>query len=88
MCALVLTQAQAVTFKELAGSRTAPKREVERAKVRLGHAAGNTITEPQRQLGVGRPMIDMYIAKAQSVGESTYMCNNGFNIPPMMVQTV
>jgi hypothetical protein len=38
--ALVLTQTQAVALKELAGSRTAPNREVERAKVLLGYAAG------------------------------------------------
>jgi transposase len=66
--ALELTQAQAVTLKELAGSRTAPKREVERAKVLLGYAAGTTITELQRQLGVGRPMIYKCIDKALAAG--------------------
>ena len=62
--ALVLTQEQAATLNGLAGSRTAPVREVERAKVLLGYAAGTTITELQRELGVGRPMIYKCIDKA------------------------
>jgi len=66
--ALVLTQAQAVTLKELSGSRTAPSREVERAKVLLGYAGGTSITELQRQLGVGRPMIYKCVDKALAAG--------------------
>ena len=66
--ALVLTQAQTATLKELAGSRTAPNREVERAKVLLGYAGGSSITELQRQLGVGRPMIYKCVDKALAAG--------------------
>jgi transposase len=66
--ALVLTQAQTATLKELAGSRTAPAREVQRAKVLLGYAGGGSITELQRQLGVGRPMIYKCIDKALAAG--------------------
>ena len=66
--ALVLTQAQAATLKELSGSRTAPSREVERAKVLLGYAGGTSITELQRQLGVGRPMIYKCVDKALAAG--------------------
>lgn len=66
--ALVLTQAQTATLKELAGSRTAPAREVERAKILLGYASGSSITQLQRQLGVGRPMIYKCIDKALAAG--------------------
>jgi transposase len=66
--ALVLTPAQMTALKELAGSRTAPRREVERAKVLLGYAGGKSITELQRQLGVGRPMIYKCIDKALAAG--------------------
>ena len=66
--ALVLTPAQQATLKELAASRTAPAREVERAKVLLGYADGSTITELQRQLGFGRPMIYRCIDKALAAG--------------------
>ena len=59
--ALVLTAQQRATLKELAGSRSAPTREVERAKVMLGYADGLTVTELQRQLGFSRPMIYRYV---------------------------
>lgn len=66
--ALVLTTEQTTTLKELAASRTAPAREVERAKVLLGYAAGTSITDLQRQLGFGRPMIYRCIDKALAAG--------------------
>jgi transposase len=66
--ALVISQAQETMLKELAGSRTAAVREVERAKVMLGYASGQTITQLHRQLGVGRPMIYKCIDKALATG--------------------
>src|SRR6202162_1635359 len=69
--ALVLTPEQTTTLKELAGSRTAPAREVERAKVLLGYAAGTAITELQRQLGFSRPMIYRSVDKALAAGVQT-----------------
>ena len=69
--ALVLSQAHETMLKELAGSRTAAVREVERAKVMLGYASGKTITQLHRQLGVGRPMIYKCIDKALATGVQT-----------------
>jgi transposase len=66
--ALVVTPDQSTALKELAASRTAPAREVERAKVLLGYAAGTSITELQRQLGFSRPMIYRCIDKALAAG--------------------
>ena len=66
--ALVLMQEQRATLKELARSRTAPAREVERAKVLIGYADGTSITGLQRELGVGRPMIYRCIDKALAGG--------------------
>ena len=66
--ALVLAPDQTTTLKELAASRTAPAREVERAKVLLGYAAGTSITQLQRQLGFSRPMIYRCIDKALAAG--------------------
>ena len=66
--ALVLTQEQRAKLKELAGSRTAPAREVERAKILVGYADGASIMGLQRQLGVGRPMIYRCIDKALAGG--------------------
>ena len=66
--ALVLTSEQRVILDALALSRTAPAREVERAKVLLGYADGASIMALQRQLGVGRPMIYKCIDKALAAG--------------------
>jgi len=66
--ALVLTAQQRVKLKDLSASRTAPAREVERAKVLLGYADGISITELQRQLGFSRPMIYRCIDKALAAG--------------------
>jgi len=66
--ALVLTSEQRVILDALARSRTAPAREVERAKVLLGYADGASIMALQRQLGVGRPMIYKCIDKALAAG--------------------
>ena len=66
--ALVLTQEQRITLQELAASRVAPAREVERAKVMLGYADGISITELQRRLGFSRPMIYRCVDKALAAG--------------------
>ena len=68
---LVLVADQRRMLEELAASRTAPAREVERAKVLLGYAAGTSITELQRQLGFSRPMIYRCIDKALAAGVQT-----------------
>jgi transposase len=66
--ALTLAPDQQKMLEGLAGSRTAPVREVERAKVLLGYAAGTSITELQRQLGLSRPMIYRCVDKALAAG--------------------
>ena len=66
--ALVLSPEHRMMIKELAASRTAPVREVQRAKILLGYADGNSITQLQRQHGFGRPMIYRCIDKALAAG--------------------
>jgi len=65
---LVLTDEQRSKLSELAASRTAPVREVERAGVLLKFSQGLSISEIQRQLGVSRPMIYKCIDKALAAG--------------------
>ena len=65
---LVLTQKQRTTLEELAASRVASMREVQRAKVMLGYADGVSITELQRRLGFSRPMIYRCVDKALAAG--------------------
>lgn len=66
--ALVLSQDQEATLRRLAGSRTAPVREVERAKVLLGYAQGIPITDLARGLRVSRPTVYACIDKALAAG--------------------
>lgn len=66
--ALLLSDDQKQMLTELGGSRTAPVREVDRAKVLLCYADGMSISDIQRQLGVSRPTIYKCIDKALSAG--------------------
>lgn len=69
--ALTLSEEQRSMLSELAGSRTAAQREVERAKVLLAYAQGQSPTEIQRALGVSRPTIYKCIDKALAAGVAT-----------------
>ena len=69
--ALVLSAEQRSMLGELAGSRTAALREVQRAKVLLAYADGKSPTEIQRALGVSRPTINKCIDKALAAGVAT-----------------
>ena len=66
--ALTLAPEQRTMLQTLAASRTAPVREVQRARVLLGYAAGLSITQLQRQLGLSRPMIYRCVDKALAAG--------------------
>ena len=66
--ALALSEEQRLMLEELAGSRTAAQREVERAKVLLAYEQGKAPTEIQRALGVSRPTIYKCIDKALAAG--------------------
>mgnify|MGYP001179615334 CR=1 FL=1 len=65
---LVLSDENRAKLSELAASRTAAVREVERAGVLLKYAEGLSISEIKRQLGVSRPMIYKCIDKALAAG--------------------
>jgi transposase len=65
---LVLEEAERERLMQLAGSRTAPRREVERANVLLRFAQGKPISEIRREVGVSRPSIYKCIDKALAAG--------------------
>jgi transposase len=65
---LTLSAAQRAMLVDLAGSRTAAVREVERARVLLRYADGASITDIQCALGVSRPTIYKCIDKAVAAG--------------------
>lgn len=68
---LMLSAEQRAMLSELAGSRTAAQREVERAKILLAYAEAKAPTEIQRLLGVSRPTIYKCIDKALAAGVAT-----------------
>ena len=68
---LVLGDEERGRLRRLAGSRTAAKREVERAVILLRYADGEAITEIQRHTGVSRPSIYKCIDKALAAGIET-----------------
>ena len=68
---LVLNDEEHERLARLSRSRTAAKREVERAEILLLYAGGAGITEIQRQTGVSRPSIYKCIDKALAAGVET-----------------
>lgn len=68
---LELGAAEQERLTQLAGSRRAPKREVERADILLRYARGEAITAIQRAVGVSRPTIYKCVSKALAAGVET-----------------
>ena len=66
--ALRLSESDQEMLATLSRSATAPAREVTRAKVLLKYAAGLSITQIQREVGVSRPTIYKCIDKALAAG--------------------
>jgi transposase len=68
---LVLNDDERERLTRLVRSRTAPRREVERADILLRYSQNEAITEIQRQTGVSRPSIYKCIDKALAAGIET-----------------
>jgi len=65
---LSLNEDELERLKKLAGSRTAPKREVERADILLRYERGESITDIRKRVGLSRPTIYKCIDKALAAG--------------------
>jgi transposase len=65
---LILSDEQRSMLSQLVGSRTAARRETERAAVLLAYADGKLPTEIQRLLGMSKPTIYKCIDKALAAG--------------------
>ncbi len=68
---LSLSAEQQVMLRGLCASRTAPIRDVQRAKILLAYADGKTPTQIQRAVGISRPAIYKCIDKALAAGVTT-----------------
>jgi transposase len=68
LAALVMTPEQRQLLEAVSGSRTAPVREVERARILLEYYAGKSPSAIQRALKVSRPTIYHCVRKALEMG--------------------
>ena len=68
LAALVLDDQQRNRLLELSRSRTAPKREIDRAQILLRFADGETISSIHRALRISRPTIYKCVEKALAAG--------------------
>ena len=65
---LILTAEQRQSLQSVAGSRTAPVREVERARILLAYADRLPLQTIARTVGVSRPTVYKCIDKALTMG--------------------
>src|SRR6516165_8187016 len=65
---LLLTNVEVKELQQLAQSRTAPSREVQRAQIVCRYHAGETITEMARALRMTRKSVGKWIARGLALG--------------------
>ncbi len=65
---LQISKEDAKYLQKIAQSRTEPQREVQRARILMKYAAGESITEIQEKLNISRPSVYKCINKALAMG--------------------
>ena len=65
---LAISDEDMAVLKDLSLSRTAPRREVQRAEILLKYYAGETITQISRSLRMTRASVTKWVGKALAVG--------------------
>jgi DDE superfamily endonuclease len=73
---LVLTDEDKAELEQVARSRTAPRREAQRAAILLGYYAGENIASIGRRLGMTRLSVSKWVAKALAVGPMAALKDN------------
>jgi transposase len=66
--ALVLSPEEEESLRALAASRTAPLREVQRAKILLGYHGGQDFTALSRSVGISRRIVYKHVDRALAAG--------------------
>lgn len=67
---LLLSEESRRNLEKVAGSKTAPEREVQRAKILLAYHKENSITKVSKQIGVSRDTVYKWVEKALALGIS------------------
>lgn len=65
---LTISEGDRLQLEELGRSRTAPVREVERAKIMLAYADGRPVTQIAKEVGASRETVYQCIRKARAMG--------------------
>src|SRR5665213_82859 len=73
---LVLSDEARVKLEQLARSRTVPHREAQRSAILLGYHAGESVAGIGRRLGMTRPSVSKWVAKALAVGPMAALKDN------------
>lgn len=73
---LVLSNEDRLELEQLARSRVAPQREVQRSNILLGYYAGESIASIGRRIGMTRLSVSKWVAKALAVGPMAALKDN------------
>ncbi len=73
---LVLTDEDKAELEKLTRSRTVPFREAQRSAILLGYHAGESVASMGRRLGMTRPSVSKWVAKALAVGPMAALKDN------------
>ena len=80
--ALVLSPEEPQKLQSLAGSRTAPLREVQRAKLLLGYHAGQSFSALSRTVRLSRRIIYKHVDRALAAGVAVALCDRAHGSEP------
>jgi len=80
--ALVLSPEEQQQLQSLAASRTAPLREVQRAKILLGYHAGENFSALSRTLRLSRRIIYKHVDRALAAGVAVALRDHPHGSPP------
>lgn len=80
--ALVLSSEEEEHLQSLAGSRTAPAREVQRAQILLGYRAGQNFSALSRSLKISRRIVYKHVDRALAAGVEVALRDHPHGSPP------
>ena len=83
--ALVLSSEEQQHLRSLAASRTAPLREVQRAKVLLGYHSGQSFSALSRGVNLSRRIIYKHVDRALAAGVAVALRDRPHGSPPRIL---
>ena len=81
---LVLSPTEQEQLRSLAASRSAPLRQVQRAKLLLGYHAGENISQLSRTAGISRRIVYKHVDRALAAGVAVALADHPHGSEPML----